>query len=221
MDLIIILVIIWFVYKAIQKQKASKQIVDAAKHSACTNDIIKTLRILSEAKVDRVDCVLSIKKISRYYGMKSSGEITGELIDLKVIFTSDKLAQVLKANQQSMSETLRKIDVLKRIGNYNDSLKLHEEIPLKREHAAKSFEMFFGTKPDHSLMATFALNNECSILGNQSIGHTGYIVSDLGVPYSKYGAPRSPYVLDAVEEAAQNIPHISLNIVKTIPSGNS
>ncbi len=218
MDLIILLIIIWLVYKAIQKRKASKQIAEAAKRSACTNEIIRTLRILSGAKVDRVDCVLSLGKFTQHYDKRGKIDGATELVSLKIVFTSDELAQVLKTNQQSMSETLKEIDESERIGDHQEVLRLLGEVSSIRKNAAESFEMFFGVKPDHKLMAEFALNYEYSISGNQSTGDTGYFVDELGVAYSKYGALRSLYVLDAVEEQAQNIPNIHLDVDKTIPS---
>ena len=218
LDLIVVLAVVWLIFTVFRRRKAVAELSKAAHHDRCTREIISTLRSLSNAKVDRVECKLYIKKVSKYHGKKRGGEITAELVLLDITLISSELSQFLEKKQHDMAEILNKLNTCEGHGDYESAIKLREEIPRMRDRSASTFSTFFSASPCKDLALCFAHNNDYTVSENQSMGHIGYLPNDLGIPYSKYNAPRSPFVLDAVAEAAKSIPNVSLSIDKTIPS---
>lgn len=208
MYLIIIFVVVWLIYTGFRRSKADEELTKAAHQAKPTQQIVSTLRSLSNIKADKVDCKLFIKDMGQF----------SELIRLDIIITSNELAQFLEKKQSDMSKIQSEIDICDRTNDYDTALKLLEKIPRMRDQSVGEFTSFFSATPDTSLIGCFAQNNDYVVSENQVMGHTGYFGDDLGIPYSKYNIPYSPYILDAVAEAAKDIPNISLTIDKTIPS---
>lgn len=211
MDIIVIIILFGIGYvivdtiTAIKNARHKSNLPEVAKNASETKKIISCLKSASTAKVDRVECRLSVYEPIDYHGC--------EIIALYITLYDSELAHIYaeaKGRVHSARESVKCT---------HDMPMLNDRIQKETQHIYEVIASYFPQNSDTTFLESFSVMNDSSIIiSANSITVPIYCSSDtLGIERGK-GPIRSPYVLDAVAEAAKDIPNISLTIDKTIPT---
>ena len=214
-ELIIIALIVFVIVTFVSERKNSKsnykELQDTAKICKANREIIAMLKEMSASKLDKIACHLSV----------CSAGIPGvEVIQASFSFENSELASLY----QDIKQTIASITENSAIPISTKLPALQSAVDSGRSRAGKAFATYFPTNPNSSLMNTFTDFGDrktISISGNRISASSFISVGSLGVDSSTCKIFRSPYVLDAVAEAAKGIPNVSLTIDKTIPNKNN
>lgn len=186
---------------------------EAAKTARETKDIVEIIKAASAIKADKICCELSIRSASSGWGGLTQLKIT--LQDPKIANICFSSKQAFATMHQAQDEAIKRGDIIA-MHEWGDKMsEEHDRISqalspyFPQDNASGSFLMkWFSDVEDTSVIAS-ATSVSASI---------PWPIGGLGIDSSKNTAPRPPYVLDAVAEAAKDIPNISLTINKTIPA---
>lgn len=214
--LIEIVIIIAVVGSIISSRKKSAEIQRAAENYSETKSMVDLIRAASAIKADKICCALSIKKYS-------SAE--NALIQLKITLQDSKIASIcFSAKQKFAAMHQAQDEAIKR----GDTTAMHEwENRMAEEHSRMNpalIPYFPQDGADGSfLMDRFADVQDDSLVASAAAVSVSipWHIGDLGIDSSQNTVPRSPYVLDAIAEAAKSIPNVSLTIDKTISNQNN
>lgn len=209
---LIVAVIVSFVSEIKTSKSNDKNFRDTAKICKANRELIEMFNEMSASKLDNIACHLSIY---------SAGSTPGfEVIQARFSFENSELASLY----QNIKQTIASITENSAIPISTKLPVLQSAIDSGRSRAGKAFSAYFPTKPNSYLMKAFTAVDDrktISISGNRVSAFTSVSVGSLGVDPSTCKIFRSPYVLDAVAEAAKGIPNVSLTIDKTIPNKNN
>lgn len=214
-ELIVIAFIIVIIVALVSERKDfksnDKELRDTAKICKANREIIAMLKEMSASKLDKIVCHLSVY---------SAGMPGAEVIQASFSFENSELASLY----QDIKQTIASAGEHSVAAMSTNLPSLHSAVDSGRNRAGKAFSTYFPTSPNSSLMNTFTdFNNRkaISISGNRISASSFISVGSLGVDPSTCKIFRSPYVLDAIAEAAKSIPNVSLTIDKTIPNQNN
>lgn len=191
------------------RTKNEDQLIEAAKNARETKKIINYIRNASTAKVNRVECRLSVYKPIDYPGC--------ETIALNITLHDSELAHIYAEAKDRIRSARENVKCPQ------DMLALDNRIQNETQHIYKAISSYFPSISDADFLKKFAVMDDSSIIiSANSITVPIYCTSgNLGIENGK-GPYRSPYVIDAVAEVVKTeIPNVVFSIDKTIPVKNS
>lgn len=212
-ELIVIVIIIAVVGSVISNRKKSAEIQKAAKNYSATKSMVDLIRAASAIKADKICCALSIKN---YF---SAGNA---LIQLKITLQDPEIAGIcFSAKQKFVTMHQAQDEAIKR----GDTTAMHEWENRMAEEYSRMGPALTPYFPQDGADSSFLMKRFVDVQDDSLVASAAAVsvsipwhIGDLGIDSTKNTVPRSPFVLDAVAEAAKSIPNVSLSIDKTIPS---
>lgn len=201
MNLIIGIIAVYIIYKLAKGAMANEkpnELARVAQDADCTKDILKMLEGAAAAKVNWVECALSIR--------------SWEFIRADVTFHAAELAATCAAAQRDWSEFLKQPAHLRVTEQGWSAIE-------PRVRAA--FLKLFPAAPSVWLSVTFVdhFDDRVTVSGDAVSGWMLFEVNDPGIDTSKNDLPRAPFVIEAVAaEAKKRFPSMTISADKSIPT---
>ena len=219
MDIIVIIILFGIGYvivdtiTAIKNARHKSNLPEVAKNASETKKIISCLKSASTAKVVRVECRLSI----------NSAEYPGviEVIQVDMKLTCPELVPRYAALKEEYRQAVRSQVTAEVNGDHLYASQMNKKQNELRQELKKVFLSRFVSELDaQAIVGPFSDMEDTKVdLANNTIAAFEWIfVKELRDIAKKYNRICSPYIFDAVAEAAKDIPNISLTIDKTIPT---
>ena len=212
----IVVVIVSFVSEIKGSKHDNQELRNVAKFSKETKSILELIKAASAIKADKISCTLSIQRVL-YSG--------NELIQQKITLQDPEIANICFSAKNTLATMHQAQDTAR---NRGDSVAMHEwENKMVEEchRVGAALTPFF---PQDRAAGSFLLSRFSDVEDDSLVASRTSVsvsipshIGTLGIDNSKNKKFRSPYIFDAVAEAAKGIPNISLTIDKTIPNKNN
>lgn len=198
---------------AVKNGKTKRRLPEVAKDAPETKKIISYLKSASTAKVDRVECRLSI------YSAEYPGVIEVIQVDMKL--TCPELVPRYAALKEEYRQAVRAQVTAEVNGDRLYASQMNKKQNELRQELKKVFLSCFVSEFDaQAIVGPFSDMEDTKVdLVNNTIAAFEWIfVKELRDIAKKCNRICSPYIFDAVAEAAKDIPNVYLTIDKTIPA---
>ncbi len=209
----IVVVIVSFVSEIKTSKSNDQELRNVAKFSEATKSILGLIKAASAIKADKISCTLSIR---RAY---SAGN---ELIQQKITLQDPKIANICFSAKNALAAMHQAQDAAIKRG---DSVAMHEWEKKMVEECHRIGAALSPYFPQDRADGSFLLSRFSDVEDDSLVASSTSVsvsipshIGTLGIDSSKNKKFRSPYVFDAVAEAARSIPNVSLFIDKTIPN---
>lgn len=221
MDIIVIIILFGIGYvivdtiTAVKNGKTKRRLPEVAKSARETEELVKQLKAAAAIKADKICCELSIRSTI-------SGR--GGLIQLKITLQDPKIANICFSAKNAFAAMHRAQDEAIKRGDSAAMYEWGDKMSEEHDRISQALSPYFPQDGSDGsfLMSRFADVEDDSVVASATSVSVSipWLIGDLGIDSSKNTTSRPPYVLDAVAEAAKDIPNISLTIDKTIPAKN-
>lgn len=219
-ELIILAFIVVVIVAFVSEKKASKdntqELQNVAKFSKETKSILELIKAASAIKANKISCTLSIRKAS-FAG--------NELIQQKITLQDPEIANICFSAKNALAAMHQAQDAAIKRG---DSVAMNEWENKMAEECHRVGAALSPYFPQDRADGSFLLRRFSDVEDDSLVASSTSVsvsipspIGTLGIDSSKNKKFRSPYVLDAVAEAAKGIPNISLTIDKSIPNKNN
>ncbi len=212
----IVVVIVTFVSEIKTSKSNDQELRNVAKFSKETKSILELIKAASAIKADKISCALSIQRVL-YSG--------NELIQQKITLQDPEIANICFSAKNTLATMHQAQDAAR---NRGDSVAMHEWENKMVEECHRVGAALSPYFPQDSTSGSFLLRLFSDVEDDSLVASTTSVsvsipshIGTLGIDNSKNKKFRSPYIFDAVAEAAKNIPNIFLTIDKTIPNKNN
>ena len=216
-ELIIIAIIVVPIVAFVSEIKTSKsndqELRNVAKSSRETKSILELIKAASAIKANNISCALSIRRAS-FAG--------NELIQQKITLQDPEIANICFSAKNTLAAMHQAQDAAIKRG---DSVAMHEWENKMVEECHRVGAALSPYFPQDRAAGSFLLSRFSDVEDDSLVASSTSVsvsipshIDALGIDSSKNKKFRSPYIFDAVAEAAKDIPNVSLTIDKTIPN---
>ena len=209
----IVVVIVLFVSEIKTSKSNDQELRNVAKSSKDTKSILELIKAASAIKANKISCALSIRRAS-FAG--------NELIQQKITLQDPKIANICFSAKNALAAMHQAQDAAIKRG---DSVAMHEWEKKMVEECHRIGAALSPYFPQDRADGSFLLSRFSDVEDDSLVASSTSVsvsipshIGTLGIDSSKNKKFRSPYVFDAVAEAARSIPNVSLSIDKTIPN---
>ena len=214
-ELIAIAIVVFFVWSSISNAKQVRKVQKSAENCKAKHEIVAILKSVSAAQVDNAACRLSVHSAG-YKGVS-------EVILVDIVLKSPELAP----RYEKLKKEYRQAMLTSVTATVNGDHTLASQMERRGKELRQELERLFLTRFSSEVDARAIVGSfsdiedvKVDLASNTIAAYTWIFVGGLYVDAGKYDGFCIPYIFDAVEKAAKDIPNVSLTIDKTIPNKN-
>ena len=217
----IVVVIVSFVSEIKTSKSNDQELRNVAKFSEATKSILGLIKAASAIKADKISCTLSIRR-----AYSAGNELIQQKITLQAVsythLRAPEIANICFSAKNALAAMHQAQDAAIKRG---DSVAMHEWEKKMVEECHRIGAALSPYFPQDRADGSFLLSRFSDVEDDSLVASSTSVsvsipshIGTLGIDSSKNKKFRSPYVFDAVAEAARSIPNVSLSIDKTIPN---